>query len=46
MVLPDVFVEHDSPAAMYARAGLDARSIAATALSALGRDARVAVRRA
>jgi 1-deoxy-D-xylulose-5-phosphate synthase len=46
MVLPDVFLEHDSPAAMYARAGLDARAIAATALSALGRDARVAVRRA
>ncbi len=32
--------------AMYARAGLDARAIASTALSALGRDALGAVRRA
>jgi 1-deoxy-D-xylulose-5-phosphate synthase len=46
MVLPDVFLEQDSVAAMYARAGLDARAIVATALAALGRDARGAVRRA
>jgi len=46
MVLPDVFLEQDSVAAMYARAGLDARAIVATALAALGRDAREAVRRA
>ncbi len=46
LVLPDVFLEQDSVAAMYARAGLDARSIAETALTALGRDARGAVRRA
>jgi 1-deoxy-D-xylulose-5-phosphate synthase len=46
MVLPDVFLEQDSVAAMYARAGLDARAIAATALAALGRDALGAVRRA
>jgi 1-deoxy-D-xylulose-5-phosphate synthase len=42
MVLPDVFVDHDSPAAMYARAGLDRKGIVAAVLSALGRplDAR------
>ncbi|MDO8535375.1 MAG: 1-deoxy-D-xylulose-5-phosphate synthase [Xanthobacteraceae bacterium] len=39
MVLPDVFIEQDSPAAMYARAGLDARAIVATVLAALGRKA-------
>src|SRR6202171_264331 len=37
MVLPDVFVDQDSPAAMYARAGLDRKGIVATVLSALGR---------
>jgi 1-deoxy-D-xylulose-5-phosphate synthase len=43
MVLPDVFVDQDSPAAMYARAGLDRKGIVATVLSALGRplDARL-----
>jgi 1-deoxy-D-xylulose-5-phosphate synthase len=42
MVLPDVFVDQDSPAAMYARAGLDRKGIVASVLSALGRplDAR------
>jgi 1-deoxy-D-xylulose-5-phosphate synthase len=42
LVLPDVFVDQDSPAAMYARAGLDRKGIVATVLSALGRplDAR------
>src|SRR5439155_6349917 len=30
MVLPDVFIEHDTPVAMYARAGLDAKGIVAT----------------
>ncbi|GIK80043.1 MAG: 1-deoxy-D-xylulose-5-phosphate synthase [Alphaproteobacteria bacterium] len=38
MVLPDLFIEQDSPAAMYARAGLDAKSIVAKAFEALGRD--------
>jgi 1-deoxy-D-xylulose-5-phosphate synthase len=38
MVLPDVFIEQDSPAAMYAKAGLDAKSIVAKAFAALGRD--------
>ena len=43
MVLPDVFIDQDSPAAMYARAGLDRKGIVATVLSALGRssDARL-----
>jgi 1-deoxy-D-xylulose-5-phosphate synthase len=38
MVLPDVFLEHDSPAAQYDTAGLNARHIVATALAALGRE--------
>jgi 1-deoxy-D-xylulose-5-phosphate synthase len=40
MVLPDVFIDHDSPAAMYARAGLDANGILAKAFEALGKDIR------
>jgi 1-deoxy-D-xylulose-5-phosphate synthase len=39
MVLPDVFIDQDSPAAMYARAGLDRKGIVATVLAALGRPA-------
>jgi 1-deoxy-D-xylulose-5-phosphate synthase len=35
--LPDIFQDHDSPEKMYERAGLDARSIAAAAIKALGR---------
>jgi 1-deoxy-D-xylulose-5-phosphate synthase len=38
MVLPDIFLDHDSPAAMYARAGLDAKGILGTVFGALGRD--------
>jgi 1-deoxy-D-xylulose-5-phosphate synthase len=38
MVLPDVFLDHDTPQAQYERAGLNARHIVATALSALGRE--------
>ena len=38
MVLPDVFLDHDSPNAQYETAGLNARHIVATALAALGRD--------
>jgi 1-deoxy-D-xylulose-5-phosphate synthase len=37
MTLPDRFVEHDVPQRQYAEAGLDAKAIVATALSALGR---------
>jgi 1-deoxy-D-xylulose-5-phosphate synthase len=40
MVLPDVFLDQDSPVAMYARAGLDANAIAAKALAALGKEFR------
>src|SRR5262249_32873042 len=38
MVLPDVFLDHDSPQAQYDQAGLNARHIVAMALSALGRE--------
>ena len=38
MVLPDVFLDHDSPNSQYETAGLTARHIVATALAALGRD--------
>jgi 1-deoxy-D-xylulose-5-phosphate synthase len=38
MVLPDVFIEHDSQNAQYDTAGLNARHIVATALTALGRE--------
>ncbi|HEX3348048.1 MAG TPA: 1-deoxy-D-xylulose-5-phosphate synthase, partial [Acetobacteraceae bacterium] len=36
MVLPDVFLDHDSPAKQIATAGLAATHIAAAALIALG----------
>jgi 1-deoxy-D-xylulose-5-phosphate synthase len=39
MVLPDVFIDQDSPDRMYAFARLDASSIAAKAMAALGRPA-------
>jgi 1-deoxy-D-xylulose-5-phosphate synthase len=39
MVLPDVFIDQDTPAAMYAKASLDAKGIAAKAFEALGKDA-------
>jgi len=38
MVLPDVFLEHDSPNGQYDTAGLNARHIVTTALAALGRE--------
>jgi 1-deoxy-D-xylulose-5-phosphate synthase len=37
MVLPDRFIDQDSPERMYEAAGLDAKSIVTTALGALGR---------
>ena len=40
MMLPDVFIDQDSPAAMYAQAGLDAKGIVATAFAALGQNLR------
>ena len=36
MTLPDKFIDHGSPAEMYAAAGLTARDIARTAIEALG----------
>jgi 1-deoxy-D-xylulose-5-phosphate synthase len=38
MVLPDAFIDQDSPAAMYASAGLDARGIVTKVFEALGKD--------
>ncbi len=38
MVLPDLFLDHDSQGAQYDAAGLNARHIVATALAALGRE--------
>jgi 1-deoxy-D-xylulose-5-phosphate synthase len=40
MALPDVFIDHDTLAAQYAMAGLDAKAITAEALAALGRGAQ------
>jgi 1-deoxy-D-xylulose-5-phosphate synthase len=40
MVLPDIFIDQDSPAAMYATAGLDSRGIVAKAFDALGQNLR------
>jgi 1-deoxy-D-xylulose-5-phosphate synthase len=40
MVLPDIFIDHDSPNAMYAQAGLDAKGIVAKAFEALGQNLR------
>jgi 1-deoxy-D-xylulose-5-phosphate synthase len=42
MVLPDRFQNQDSPERMYAEAGLDANSIAAATLAALGREEEAA----
>jgi 1-deoxy-D-xylulose-5-phosphate synthase len=39
MVLPDSFIDHDSPNAMYAQAGLDARGIVAKVFEVLGKHA-------
>ena len=39
MVLPDVFQDHDSPAAMYGKAGLDSAGIVAKVFDALGKGA-------
>jgi 1-deoxy-D-xylulose-5-phosphate synthase len=41
MVLPDVFIDQDSPAAMYRKAGLDATGIVAKVFDALGKDIRL-----
>jgi 1-deoxy-D-xylulose-5-phosphate synthase len=38
MVLPDAFIDHDSPNAMYTKAGLDAAGIVTKVFEALGKD--------
>jgi 1-deoxy-D-xylulose-5-phosphate synthase len=38
MVLPDLFIDQDSPNAMYAKAGLDAHGIVTKVFEALGRE--------
>jgi 1-deoxy-D-xylulose-5-phosphate synthase len=40
MVLPDIFIDQDSPNTMYAKAGLDAKGIVAKAFEALGQNLR------
>lgn len=47
MVLPDTFIDHDSPAKMYETAGLGSTAIVETVMSALGRaDPSTAANRA
>ena len=41
MVLPDILIDQDSPAAMYAKAGLDSKGIVAKVFEALGKDVAV-----
>ncbi len=41
LCLPDVFQEHNTPAAQYDEAGLNARQILETALKTLGRTAKI-----
>ena len=42
MVLPDRFIDHNSPAVQYDEAGLNARQIVEKAMGALGRTLHVA----
>jgi len=46
MTLPDTYQEHDSPAKMYAEAGLDAKGIVAKVQSLLAKAAKGAAQRA
>ena len=41
MILPDTFIDQDSPTAMYARAGLDTKGIVKKVFEALGKDMKV-----
>ncbi len=41
LALPDVFLDHDKPERMYAKAGLDAAAIVTKVFEALGRDATI-----
>jgi 1-deoxy-D-xylulose-5-phosphate synthase len=40
MVLPDIFIDQDSPVAMYGKAGLDSKGIVTKAFEALGQNLR------
>jgi 1-deoxy-D-xylulose-5-phosphate synthase len=40
MVLPDTFIDQDTPNAMYAKAALDTKGIVAKAFEALGQNLR------
>jgi 1-deoxy-D-xylulose-5-phosphate synthase len=44
MMLPDRFIDHDTPDRQYDQAGLNARHIVATALAALGRPEHTSAR--
>jgi len=44
MVLPDIFQDQDSPAAMYAKAGLDAKAIVSKVFEAIGKGKAETVR--
>ena len=46
MVLPDTFIDQDSPNAMYAKVGLDTKGIVAKVFEALGREKIGVIRRA
>jgi len=41
MLLPDIFIDQDSPAAMYAKAALDTKGIVKKVFEALGKDVKV-----
>ena len=41
MVLPDIFIDHGKPDAMYEAAGLAANGIVATVFKALGRESQL-----
>ena len=42
MVLPGIFIDQDTPAAMYAKAGLDAKGIVGKVFEVLGKDVKTA----
>ena len=46
MILPDIFIDQDDPAAMYAKAGLDAQAIVSKVFEALGSDTRAGMAQA
>jgi 1-deoxy-D-xylulose-5-phosphate synthase len=46
MVLPDIFIDQDTPNAMYAKAGLDTKGIVTKVFEALGKDVSEMVKQA